>query len=101
MRPGARTTLLLLVLAVFCGTQLPKMLILGKNADGVEYAAVGRNMAEGLGTFFRPYLSDHHWPVHWEQPPLMYGIQAGLFRIFGDGEKSVKLEPLEAMSRPQ
>ena len=74
--PSKRTALLLLVAATFCAIEMPKVLVLGKNADGVEYAAIARNMAEGRGTFWKPYLSDHHWPVHYEQPPLIYGIQA-------------------------
>jgi hypothetical protein len=78
--------LLAFVLAAFCALEFHKILVLGKNADGVEYAAVGRNMAEGYGTFWKPYLDDYHYPVHHEQPPLFYGIQAVFFRLFGDGD---------------
>jgi len=82
--PNEKRMLLVFVVAIFLAMQLPNVLVLGKNADGVEYAAVARNLAEGHGTLFRPYLSDHQWPVHYEQPPLFYGIQSLFFRIFGD-----------------
>jgi len=82
--PNEKRILLVLVVAIFAAIQLPNVLVLGKNADGVEYAAVARNLAEGHGTHFRPYLSDHQWPVHYEQPPLFYGIQSLFFRIFTD-----------------
>ena len=52
--------------------------------DGVEYAAVARNMAEDHGTFWKPYLSDTVRPVHHEHPPLIYWLQSLLFRVFGD-----------------
>jgi hypothetical protein len=78
--------LLLFTVSVFLMVELPRVLVLGKNGDGTEYAAVARNMAEGFGTFWRPYLSDTSWPVHHEQPPLQYGIQAVLFRFFGESD---------------
>jgi hypothetical protein len=82
--PNEKKVLILLVLAIFAAIQLPNVLVLGKNADGVEYAAVARNLAEGYGSFFKPYLSDYQFSVHYEQPPLFYGIQSLFFRVLGD-----------------
>jgi 4-amino-4-deoxy-L-arabinose transferase-like glycosyltransferase len=58
---------------------------MGTNGDGTEYASIARNMSEGLGTFWAPYLDDTNEPVHWEHPPLIYWIQSIFFRMFGDG----------------
>jgi 4-amino-4-deoxy-L-arabinose transferase-like glycosyltransferase len=62
-----------------------KLLELGKHGDGVEYASVARNMAEGRGSLWKPYFSDTFGEVYREHPPLIYWIQSILFRIFGDG----------------
>ena len=62
-----------------------KLLLLGKHADGVEYAIVARNMADGLGTFWKPYLDDTLHPVFHEHPPLVFWIQSQFFKLFGDG----------------
>lgn len=83
-RLTASLALLLFVWASFCMSEFPRVLVLGKNADGIEYAAIARNLADGYGTFWKPYLSDHQWPVHYEQPPLMYGLQALFFLVFPD-----------------
>jgi 4-amino-4-deoxy-L-arabinose transferase-like glycosyltransferase len=62
-----------------------KLLRLGIHGDGVEYAAVARNMADGVGTFWKPYLDDTIHPVFHEHPPLVFWIQSHFFRLFGDG----------------
>jgi len=62
-----------------------KLLRLGKHGDGIEYACVARNLAEGWGSFWKPYLSDTVHPVFHEHPPLVFWIQSIGFRLFGDG----------------
>lgn len=53
--------------------------------DGVAYAGLSMNMANGIGTFWNPKLSEiHHFSFH-EHPPLVFGIQSLYFRVFGDG----------------
>jgi 4-amino-4-deoxy-L-arabinose transferase-like glycosyltransferase len=84
-RLSTRQVLFLLVFSIFCLLVCPKILEMGKNGDGTEYASIARNMSEGLGTFWAPYLDDTNWPVHWEHPPLIYWIQSIFFRLFGDG----------------
>ena len=58
---------------------------LGIHGDGIEYAVVAMNMADDMGTFWKPYLDDAIHPVFHEHPPLVYWIQSIFFRIFGDG----------------
>jgi len=58
---------------------------LGIHGDGLEYGTVAMNMADGVGTFWKPYLDDAIHPVFHEHPPLVFWIQSFFFRIFGDG----------------
>ena len=62
-----------------------KLMRIGIHGDGLEYATVAMNMADGMGTFWKPYLDDHVHPVFHEHPPLVFWIQSIFFRIFGDG----------------
>ena len=52
--------------------------------DGVTYAVLARNMAEGLGSFWSPFYTARVYPQFYEQPPLGLGLQALFFAIFGD-----------------
>jgi hypothetical protein len=62
-----------------------KLMRLGIYGDGVEYANVARNMADGLGSFWQPYHDDFGYQIFHEHPPLVFWIQSIFFRIFGDG----------------
>ncbi len=77
--------LLLFVLTLYCLLIGYKLMRLGLHGDGVEYASVARNLADGVGTFWKPYLDDRIHPVFHEHPPLVFWIQSLFFRIFGDG----------------
>ena len=81
---GVQRLLLFLVLSVYCVLVCHNILTVGRNGDGVEYAAVTRNMAPGWGTFWAPYLSETFFKVHHEHPPLVYWIQSLFFRLLGD-----------------
>ncbi|NTF46112.1 glycosyltransferase family 39 protein [Rhizobium rhizogenes] len=52
--------------------------------DGLIYASVARNLAEGSGTFWAPQFSRTLFSVFAEHPPLMMWLQSFLFRLFGD-----------------
>ncbi len=51
--------------------------------DGMLYAAVAHNLANGLGTFWHPHFSQTVMPVFHEHPPLFFGIESIFFKIFG------------------
>ncbi|MFN0201834.1 MAG: glycosyltransferase family 39 protein [Bacteroidia bacterium] len=54
--------------------------------DGVTYATIARNMSEGIGNFWFPqYTCLRNEPFH-IQPPLAFGLNSILFRIFGDAD---------------
>ena len=46
---------------------------------------MARNLADGVGTFWKPYLDDYIHPVFHEHPPLVFWFQSLFFRIFGNG----------------
>ncbi|MEN9914150.1 MAG: hypothetical protein RL528_895, partial [Bacteroidota bacterium] len=56
----------------------------GMFMDGLLYADISRNMAEGLGSFWKPHLTYGLFPEFYEHPPLAFGLQSLLFKIFGD-----------------
>jgi len=52
--------------------------------DGVFYAAIANNLANGIGTFWEmQYTTTLHASFH-EQPPLALFLQSLFFRLFGD-----------------
>jgi len=56
----------------------------GMFMDGLIYAGLSKNLANGMGTFWQPYFSQTMFPAFYEHPPLAFGLQSLLFRIFGD-----------------
>lgn len=53
-------------------------------ADGVDNATISRNMAKGLGQFWRPHHTATLAPEFYDHPPLMFGMQSLWFRLLGD-----------------
>jgi 4-amino-4-deoxy-L-arabinose transferase-like glycosyltransferase len=60
------------------------MLSYGMFFDGVTYASIARNMAEGYGSLWKPYYTDTVYKVFYEQPPFGLWLQSIAFRAFGD-----------------
>ncbi len=52
--------------------------------DGITYATLARNLAEGTGTWFSLHYTDTLAPVFYGHPPLWMWIESFFFRIFGD-----------------
>ncbi len=73
----------LFVSFLFLGIISPNLFSDGMFMDGLLYADISRNMAEGLGSFWKPYLSstENEFYAH---PPLAFGLQSIGFKIFGD-----------------
>lgn len=61
---------------------LDRLIPQGLFLDGVTYAAIARNLAIGKGTFWELYYRNE-WPFA-SHPPLMFGMQAFFFKVFGD-----------------
>lgn len=44
-----------------------------------------KNLADGFGSFWSPAFSHTIYPVFYEHPPLVFGIQSLFFKVLGDG----------------
>lgn len=76
---------LLFIIVAFLDRLLPE----GMFSDGLLYAAIGRNMAQGMGSFWVPYVG--HGAYFWEHPPLMMGMESVFYRILGDHYSTEKI----------
>ncbi|MGL4346548.1 MAG: ArnT family glycosyltransferase [Chitinophagaceae bacterium] len=63
---------------------LPFLFGEGMFFDGITYAAISRNLANGKGTFWNLYYTDLVFPIFTEHPPLFFWIQSTFFYFFGD-----------------
>ena len=52
--------------------------------DGVTYASIARNLAEGRGRFWEPFYTATIYPAFHEHPPLAFWLQSIWFRVLGD-----------------
>ncbi len=74
----------LLPLAAFLLITATELWSKGMFMDGLYYAAIAKNMAHGLGTFWTPFFSETLYPQFYEHPPLAMAMQSLLYNIFGD-----------------
>lgn len=63
---------------------LPLLFTKGMFFDGLTYAAVARNLNDGLGTFWAPHYTEAIHPIFYEHPPFSFGLQSLFYRLFGD-----------------
>ena len=57
----------------------------GMFTDGIIYALVSRNLAQGIGEYWQPIFSDFPAKIFYEQPPLALWLQSFFFKILGNG----------------
>lgn len=75
----------ILTISVFIVLIVPELVKDGMFMDGLLYTTVSKNLADGFGCFWFPrYTETFHLPFFHEQPPLVFGIQALFFKIFGN-----------------
>lgn len=82
---SSKKILIVCVISVYFLLLGHKLMRLGIHADGMEYANVARNLANGVGTFWKPYHDDIFHPIFHEHPPLVFWIQSLFFKLFGEG----------------
>jgi len=63
---------------------VPRLAHRGMFLDGVTYASIARNMAEGRGRFWEPFYTSTIYPAFHEHPPLAFWLQSLWFRALGD-----------------
>lgn len=90
-----RPLILVLLLAAFL--LLPSMLSVGMFMDGTIYAAISRNLADGLGSAWAPHFSEGLFPVFREHPPLVFWLQSLFFRALGDSYLTERVYDLVVM----
>jgi hypothetical protein len=52
--------------------------------DGITYASIARNLAQGRGCFWAPHYTATIYPAFHEHPPLAFWLQSQWFRVLGD-----------------
>ena len=63
---------------------LPRLMSHGMFLDGVTYATIARNMAHGLGSFWKMHYTQTLGAEFYGHPPLGIWLQSLAFRMFGD-----------------
>jgi hypothetical protein len=53
--------------------------------DGVTYSSISKNLANGIGSFWKPHFTKTMDPIFYGHPPLVFGIESLFFRILGCG----------------
>ena len=74
----------IIVFGLFFGICAPTLWSEGMFMDGLYYAAISKNLANGLGDFWYLHHTDFSHPIFREHPPLAMGLQSIFFYIFGD-----------------
>ena len=74
----------LLLIGLFLILVCNSLLTEGMFFDGVTYASISRNMAEGQGTFWNPHYTQTLYPEFRQHPPLALGLEALSFKVLGD-----------------
>ena len=72
----------LIVIVLFLGLS-NELWSKGMFMDGLYYAAIARNLSNGLGSFWQLYFIESNG-VFYGHPPLAMGLQSIFFSIFGD-----------------
>lgn len=87
IRQSKHTPFWLITCSVLIGLTLPVLIQDGMFMDAMLYTSVSHNLSMGIGTFWFPQFSLHNVAglnsFH-EQPPLVFGIQALFYNVFGD-----------------
>ncbi|MBX2873056.1 MAG: glycosyltransferase family 39 protein [Saprospiraceae bacterium] len=86
--------LLLLGLILFFFCAAPFFVQKSMYNDGIWYACIAKNLADGIGSFWNPQLTSTIFPSFHEHPPLVFGIQSLFFSLFGS---SILVERLYAL----
>lgn len=78
------TSFYLLVFSIFLIILSPNLFSDGMFMDGLLYAAISKNLAHGIGSFWDLHLTNTLFPHFHEHPPLMFGLQSMFFKLLGD-----------------
>lgn len=82
--PDIRFVMWSLFLSLVCLLLLKNIVSQSMFFDGLIYAGLARNLAEGVGSWWRLSFSATMFPIFTEHPPLHMWLQSLAFRVFGD-----------------
>ena len=68
-----------LTTAVIAALLIPSLIKDDMFLDGVTYAAISKNITNGLGTFWQPHYTQTKDAAFYGHPPLVFGIQSLFF----------------------
>ena len=74
----------IIIFGLFLGLCAPTLWSDGMFMDGLYYAAIAKNLSNGLGSFWYLHHTDFSHPIFHEHPPLAIGIQSVFFYLFGE-----------------
>ena len=77
--------LLLGSLSIFLIITGPSLFSEGMFLDGLMYAGIADNLANGSGSFWNLFYTKTLYTQFNEHPPLVFGLQALFFKLFGSG----------------
>jgi hypothetical protein len=63
---------------------ITKLFTIGVFVDGMTYASISRNLAEGYGSYFKPLYTLTIYNEFYEHPPLQFILESLFFKIFKD-----------------
>ncbi len=73
-----------LLVALFLILFLSELVEQSMFIDGIWYAVIANNLAEGIGSFWQPQFSTTIFSSFHEHPPLIFGFQSLFFQFFGN-----------------
>jgi 4-amino-4-deoxy-L-arabinose transferase-like glycosyltransferase len=71
-------------MAIFAAATVPRLAHRGMFVDGITYASIARNLAQGRGSFWTPSYTATVYPQFHQHPPLGLWLQSMWFRALGD-----------------
>ena len=75
--------LFLAVVALFFIEICAELTTTGMFLDGLVYANLAANMAQGIGSFWQPCINPSYEPLFVGHPPLSFGLLALCYKAFG------------------
>lgn len=81
---GNRIFFSLFLISVFILVTGHTLMREGMFFDGLTYASISRNLAEGIGDYWHPHYTHTLYPQFYEHPPGTFWIQSAFFKVAGD-----------------
>lgn len=91
MKKNTALSYYLLTLALFLFLIALHMFSNGMFMDGLYYATISKNLADGMSSFWHPSFTPTLDPEFYSHPPLMFGLESIVFRFCGDSYLSERI----------